>query len=144
MSSRKAQKAREGQSEQEKDQEQADSIFLRTEDVVAAIQAQLGITVLKDDPVLLFMPTAMNMLVGKFNLMLGRHREDFKELLDRNVTDYFTQSQAAADTIGTALKATSIGAIRTILRDFRNSMLLLLAVQVVIACITVIAVIKLR
>ncbi|KAF0234918.1 hypothetical protein [Fundidesulfovibrio putealis] len=140
MSSRKAPKAREGQQEEE----QAESIFLRGEDVVAAIQAQLGVKVLDDDPVLLFMPTAMNMLIGKFNLLLRRHREEFKELLDRNVTDYFTQSQAAANKIGQALEATSIGAIRTILRDFRNSMLLLLAIQVVIACITVIAVIKLR
>lgn len=140
MSSRKAPKAREGQQEEE----QEESIFLRAEEVVAAIQAQLGVKVLDDDPVLLFMPTAMNMLIGKFNLMLRKHREAFKELLDRNVTDYFTQSQKAADTIGKALEATSIGAIRTILRDFRNSMILLLAIQVVIAIITVIAVVKLR
>lgn len=140
MSSRKAPKAREGQQEEE----QEESIFLRAEEVVAAIQAQLGVKVLDDDPVLLFMPTAMNMLIGKFNLMLRQHREAFKELLDRNVTDYFTQSQKAADTIGKALEATSIGAIRTILRDFRNSMILLLVIQVVIAIITVIAVIKLR
>jgi len=140
VSSRKAPKAREGQQEEE----QEESIFLRAEEVVAAIQAQLGVKVLDDDPVLLFMPTAMNMLIGKFNLMLRKHREAFKELLDRNVTDYFTQSQKAADTIGKALEATSIGAIRTILRDFRNSMILLLAIQVVIAIITVIAVVKLR